>query len=309
MPLRQTDDCRSRHSPDFHSCLPSRRRHGVAAGCRQGPRRLNAEKASGPLNFAVLAGMPLPASSLRAGSHGLLHRIHGYTVLRLQGTNFERGYAHGLLLAQQILLFFRLVTLVEFTDSRSHYDGTVVPFVLHAYNYSKGFSNAIDGVMAGIAGSEADPWVPELNRNFSRNDLLALNVYGAWPSEVQGQSRRKGRRCSQFVAWGSQTAGTDVASGTITGRNMDGEIDFRRITVTSFLIFAETPSAAEDGDNAARYVHFMWPGFVGSSSGFNERGIYVMMNDGMSTPNGPQMSGSTADDWAQGGTRKGELAQ
>merc|ERR1719330_2188685 len=34
----------------------------------------------------------------------------------------------------------------------------------------------------------------------------------------------------------------------------------------------------------SRYVHFIWPGFVGTISGINEHGVYIMMNAGSSRP-------------------------
>jgi hypothetical protein len=74
---------------------------------------------------------------------------------------------------------------------------------------------------------------------------------------------------------------------------MDGENDFRKVTVSHFLAHAVQPS-----DGSFRYVHFMWPGFIGTASGVNEMGIYVMMNDGSSRPGLPAY-GSTMPEEVQ----------
>ena len=57
--------------------------------------------------------------------------------------------------------------------------------------------------------------------------------------------------------------GSDVDGGLIAGRNMDGEVDLRKVTVSHFLLFAVEPS--EPGQR--RWVSAMWPGFVGTISG------------------------------------------
>merc|ERR1719223_531534 len=125
--------------------------------------------------------------------------------------------------------------------------------------------------------------IPELGRPISEQDLLFLNDYGCPygcdcepPSPLAAGARSNEGHCSQFAFWGEASLGTD-SHGTITGRNMDGENDFRKVTVWHFLAHAVQPD-----DGSLRYVHFIWPGFVGSISGLNERGVYVMMNDGSS---------------------------
>ena len=125
-------------------------------------------------------------------------------------------------------------------------------------------------------------WVPELGRNFSRVDLLYLNDYGAYPEAPTASAPpRAGPRaqheCSQFAFWGRSSAG----GGLIAGRNMDGENDFRKVTVEYFVAHAVTDSVT-----GAQLVHFMWPGFVVAASGVSSKGLYVMMNDGRSNPEG-----------------------
>lgn len=119
--------------------------------------------------------------------------------------------------------------------------------------------------------------IPELGRNFTTTDLLYLNDYGALPENVPRRGASGGVECSQFSFWGKSSGN----GGIIAGRNMDGENDFRKITVSHFTAFAVTPTEGE------RFVHFMWPGFVTVQSGTNEKGLYVMMNDGQVNPKAP----------------------
>jgi len=100
---------------------------------------------------------------------------------------------------------------------------------------------------------------------FELIDLFAINAYielGNYAS-----------LCSQFVIWGSRT----VDGNTIAARNMDGEIDIRKITVSHLTIFSVSPSET----NQNKFISIMWPGFIGTLTGFNEHGLYGMMNTGV----------------------------
>jgi hypothetical protein len=76
---------------------------------------------------------------------------------------------------------------------------------------------------------------------------------------------------------------------------MDGENDFRKTTVSHFLAHAVTPVGGTP------FVHFMWPGFITTSSGVNKNGVWVMMNDGQSRPlsQGAAARNATPDGWTQ----------
>jgi len=112
-------------------------------------------------------------------------------------------------------------------------------------------------------------------------DILGINAY----IELGG--------CSQFVAWGAQTH----SQQTIAARNMDGEIEPRKITVSHLTMFLIDPSPEEIAQGTQpklficaririaylgrkRYVSIMWPGFIGTLTGINEYGLYGMMDTG-----------------------------
>jgi hypothetical protein len=68
----------------------------------------------------------------------------------------------------------------------------------------------------------------------------------------------------------------------IHARNMDGEVDVRKVTVSHVLLIAHD----RDPEDAAslRFVSVMWPGFIGSFSAMNERGSSVQVNFGCPRP-------------------------
>ena len=96
--------------------------------------------------------------------------------------------------------------------------------------------------------------------------LVALNTYAdaaAWTGTGKGTGVCAAA-CSQFAFWGTATP----TGRTVTGRNMDGENDIRKLTVNALVLYALEPAEADQ----QRVVHVMWPGFFGMSSGFNAAG-------------------------------------
>lgn len=233
------------------------------------------------LVVTVRAPTPFPQEP-RGTDGGELLRVHGYPVLRLKGDARERGRAHGLLVAPQIVDFFRCYVLESKLDVAAYRE--FAEFLDSHFDWPDAFLTEIDAVLEGMRSSGANLRVPELERDFDRVDLLAINAY------IETRAMRSS--CTQFAAWGERTKGTDVDGGTIAGRNMDGELDLRRVTVSHFLLFAVDPS--EKGTK--RYVSMMWPGFVGTITGFNEDGFHCMENAGGTGP-GPVVDGLRPISW------------
>jgi len=207
--------------------------------------------------------------------HGALRWKKGFPVLQLWGTAEERGFAHGYLIGRQILDFFEFYIIEDSWRSAKHYQDSFVPFLENHLNCPAEFLRECDAVIKGMHASGIDMRVEVLDRDFKRTDLLAINAYierrAASPVEAPSA-------CTQFAFWGALTEGNDQKGGLIAARNMDGECDLRKVTVSHFLIYAVDPS--ESGRR--RWVSTLWPGFVGTISGINEEGLYSMENAGAS---------------------------
>jgi hypothetical protein len=221
----------------------------------------------------------------RAVANGALRWLRGHPVVQLRGDAQQRGFAHGELLAAQIVDVFRCYVLEDRLGSADRYR-EFARFLETAFDWPPALLTEVDAMLEGMRASGADLTVPELGRPFGRTELLAINAY------IESRAMRSS--CTQFAAWGERTAGTDVAGGTIAGRNMDGEIDLRRVTVSHFVLFAVAPS--EPGHR--RFVSAMWPGFVGTLSGFNEAGVHCMENAGGTGP-GPVVTKLRPMTWIQ----------
>jgi hypothetical protein len=227
--------------------------------------------------------------------------MKGLPVLQLHGTARERGFAHGFLVAEQIRDFFEFYVLEDSWRSAARYEAEFVPFLESHFDYDPEYLAEIDAVVEGMRASGTDMRVEWLGRDFRRVDLLAINAYierraaqPSPPAPMVSTARSHDPACSQFAAWGDATRGGELEGGLIAGRNMDGEVDLRKVTVSHFLLFAVDP--AEPGRH--RWISTMWPGFVGTISGINEDGLYSMENAGGSGP-GPVVDGLTPCSWVQ----------
>lgn len=223
--------------------------------------------------------------------HGALRWIHGLPVLQLWGTARERGYAHGYLVGKQIIDFFEFYIIEDAWHSAKRYEEIFVPFLEDHLNCPPEFLQECDAVVKGMKDSGIDTRVKSLEREFNRTDLLAINAYierrAAFPVSQPSS-------CTQFAFWGSLTQDSPQKGGLIAARNMDGECDVRKVTVSHFLLFAVDP--AEPGYK--RWFSAMWPGFVGTISGINEEGLYSMENAGGTGP-GPVKGNIVPCSWVQ----------
>jgi uncharacterized protein (DUF2141 family) len=239
------------------------------------PARLDLRNASAS---QIKITLRLPTRFPREGKacrHGALRWIKGLPVLQLWGTAEERGYAHGFLVGKQIVDFFESYILETMARSAKRYEEFLAPFFESRFNLPEEFEKELDAVIAGMKAAGTDMRVGLLGRDFRRTDLLAINAYIEQRAAHPVPPATEGG-CSQFALWGPLTRD----GGLIAGRNMDGECDLRKVTVSHFLTFAVTP--AEPGRK--RWVSTMWPGFVGTISGINEDGLYGMENAGPSGP-------------------------
>jgi hypothetical protein len=175
-----------------------------------------------------------------------------------------------------VVEFFRFFILESVVQSAARYEAVLAPtfrtaFAQYADAEYAAEARALLGGMAERAAADGDAHllaVPELARNFSYDDLFAINAYDAFETWA----------CSQLVAWGPASAD----GATLTARNMDGEVDVRHATVAAALLFAHAPPPPAKG-----WVSVMWPGHLGSFSLLAEDGIYGMMNAGSDRPGGP----------------------
>eukprot|EP00009_Paramoeba_aestuarina_P000686 CAMPEP_0201510434 /NCGR_PEP_ID=MMETSP0161_2-20130828/3124_1 /ASSEMBLY_ACC=CAM_ASM_000251 /TAXON_ID=180227 /ORGANISM="Neoparamoeba aestuarina, Strain SoJaBio B1-5/56/2" /LENGTH=585 /DNA_ID=CAMNT_0047905605 /DNA_START=61 /DNA_END=1818 /DNA_ORIENTATION=- len=243
-------------------------------------------------NITLNSGMNFTEDDINSVANGAFGFVKGYPVLHTWGSPTDRAYAHGFLLAKQIVHLLRFWLLESTVRDYDYYNNAVIPFLkTPVVVIPQQAHDEMHATFNGMVDSGANLFVPELNRNFTYEDVVYINNYGVQPPPIPLSSSREYSRehaprfrsthCSQFSAWGDRTG--DV--GTIAARNMDDELDIRKTTVSLFVMMAVQPT---NGSGELAYVNYGWPGFVSAmTSGFNEKGLHAMLNSGFDWQPGP----------------------
>jgi len=176
------------------------------------------------------------------------------------------------------------------------YNKEVQPFLRKNFTFPVDLMNEATGIVAGMKAAGVPIYLSQLGREMDPFDILAVNTYleieyftyrgidptnqrkSPTPTTLPGGAQASKPACTQFVVWQGETA----SGSLLAGRNMDGELDIFKVTVSHLLVFAIEPSL-QHGERK-KLVNVMWPGFIGSLSGVNEDGIYSMMNYGSTGP-------------------------
>ena len=223
-----------------------------------------------PTAAAGRSGAPLhsAAAASTAGLHGRLERPSGLRLLRLWGTPEERGYAHGRLLADDIVRSLRSEFTAQFSEAPQllQQARAALPRLIE---YPEDYGRELDALWRGVlaAGPELD--MPAFGRAFDKVDLLvanAMDVFG-----LMG--------CSSFTVWGDQASG----GGVLTARNFDWHVTGDHIVEQTLLIVQEH----DDGRSVAS---FGWPGYIGTVSGVSADGVAAYLHVGSARQAMPQPS-------------------
>ncbi len=217
------------------------------------------------------------------GGGGTLKDLKGNHVLHVWGTPEERAYAIGFLCAPQILDWMNFVFIEHYCRSADYHENKLIPAVKAQLGglFDK-YASELDALLTGMEASPAGLYSFRLGRNLNRDDLAGINsfyflsntlIFGPPPNIPPPF-------CSNAAFWGDKTANAELNRGLITGKNMDGENDFRKITVNDLLIVAVEPRPP----GARRFVGINWPGFIGADMGMNESGLVLAPHSVLSRP-------------------------
>ena len=135
----------------------------------------------------------------RAAKAGALSEVHGHRALRLFGNDpGERGFAHGYLLAKEIVgdLEAAIQSLPGITAER--YNTEFMLWAKSNFVWDADATAEFDGMFAGVSARLGkDGLVSKvLGRALTRDDLVGMNTLADY----------FGPGCSAFCAWGERTA-------------------------------------------------------------------------------------------------------
>ncbi|MBI5510012.1 MAG: hypothetical protein HY903_14745 [Deltaproteobacteria bacterium] len=170
----------------------------------------------------------------------------GVTVVRLWGTPYERGYAHGNLLAARIVGF-----LAQARGQLTGQQYSLLRTVANGLDWlDPAFDDELAGVLAGILAKSP-------TAALDLTDLKLVSGMGDW-----------GYLCRSHAAWGSRVAAPYESLAT---RRLDYGTGFD--VERDHVLFVVKPEVGPS------FVNVAWPGFVGVVTGVNEYGTLVSLHD------------------------------
>jgi hypothetical protein len=190
---------------------------------------------------------------------GQLSRYGGLRVLELWGDREQSGYAHGFLLAEQIIDLFDAYVLDEsILPDPDAYDIVLAANVRRMFRWSDETVVELEAMLRGArdrrgaAGFRSE----KLGRELRVEDLMVVNTI----------ADSFGFMCSSVSIWGELTPD----GRTLTGRNLDFPYT-TKMRAGQVVIF--------DRSGARPWAGVGWPGLIGVYTGFNDAGVSMLMHD------------------------------
>lgn len=199
---------------------------------------------------------------------GKFYTKDGVKVLELWGTPRERGFAHGYLLATEI------VTGAEsgFQFVEKFNPGTikskVLPLAGVGFKFSEDETEEMLGILAGMKARLPAQMlnIPALGRALTLVDLKALNTFGDWYA----------LGCSSAAVWGRKTV--DGTAAVV--RNFD----FMGLPVIQKHQMLVVMAPGPEEKNARGFIGITHPGSVGAITALSEEGVFAAIHDVMVRP-------------------------
>jgi len=221
---------------------------------------------------------------IRAHAEGFLEYKHGVKILHVQGEGYNRGYQHGLLLAEEISgLIPKALESTAFViaktidcDLKTAHEKMIIGKNSAERYIPLEFLEEMRGIADGIS-SQGSP--------LSFEDILLWNtMYDQWclyahpnyssPNNLSEKNRVsdikagsfviEGAGCSSFSAWGNATDGGNL----IFGKNMDN-LNLPGLLENRIMVVAK-PSKGYG------HTFITHPGMIGIDGGINEAGLCMM---------------------------------
>ncbi|MCK4548227.1 MAG: hypothetical protein KAW17_12400 [Candidatus Eisenbacteria sp.] len=219
------------------------------------------------LVFVLLAVFVfLSATSTADAVNGALQVENGQRILRLWGNHFEMGYAHGFLMAGEIV---RLVDeyFIGVQWQPWTYTHTIRPTVEEFFVLPPEYQEELEAMLKGIVDSGVSTYLESVERDLDLLDLHTANCYLDFLHWL----------CSSVSAWGEMTEDDPLLAGaTAIVRNFEYPLGPDALLAVYSLLIAFDPSSPDE----KQWVSVTWPGIIGCVSCMNEDGIGHTMNSG-----------------------------
>jgi len=222
--------------------------------------RINGGKRTGLTFGVILCALVWAVPVLGQVRHnGVLDRVGPFRVLRVWGTAREMGFAHGYLLADDIVADVQTIIGGMFGSDKEAYEQALKIVAEHVR--CPGWTELeIESIHDGVSQRLGDaPMLEVVGRKLKVEDLIFFNAFDAM----------RAFGCSGFAVW-DQYAGE---AGVMAARNFDFTA-FTPDMLGRQMILVRQPKGGK------QVASITWPGYIGVFTGFNEDGVALFLHDG-----------------------------
>lgn len=208
---------------------------------------------------------------------GILKTLQGKRILNVWGNNFEMGFAHGYLLANDIVTLLEDYMLGTLYDAEN-YERTVRLIKIYI-KVPAPFRNELEGMHQGMqtALGMNGMFSARLKRHYEPADLLAWNLvpdifrlrFNARSFFNSFTGDYAPGFCSSISAWGEGA----FNGNTLIARDLDFGFPGDLLDQTSIIIAYQPSSFFKQ-----QWVSIGWPGLIGCLTGMNEEGVGAALN-------------------------------
>ena len=191
-------------------------------------------------------------------------------LLQVWGSYYEMGFAHGYLLASEIMHMY-IDKWIGYSSYHSvtpeYYENTYLPMYQEKYFVPQKFQEESQGIIDGIAAKGVSLYHEALGRELNAEDIWVITGAGA----------EKDMECSSVSGWGESTSNDDtLQGGFVIARNVDGKVGLNMVVANASLIIAYSPSAP----NEQKFFNVSFAGVFGAYSCINVNGVGLCSNAG-----------------------------
>ncbi len=212
----------------------------------------------------ILCVFQLAATAQEDVNGEILSETDNLTVVQVWGTHYERGYAQGFLLADEMYDILTNYLIPQFGSYMS-YAKEVVDAGQHIAIDDKYITEA-QGIIDGAVDAGMD------TTGIDYRDILVANSF----LDLQGFSSFKyldfGTACSALMSWGDATANTALAGESVISRHLDWTVN-NSITENQVMV-AHVPAETDEQN----WVMIGFAGQIGALSGVNTNGLAAFQN-------------------------------
>jgi len=225
------------------------------------------------LRYIFALSLTLLAWTICAQVNGELSQVNDKLILKVWGTHYERGYAQGYLLADEILEVFQdyYYTMMAFSDP-GHYN-TLWSYYQEHFVTDPRYVAELNGMIAGMAASGTSLFHNGLERDLSVEDLELANAVVDMSQVREGSPLELG--CASLASWGVSTQQDSLLAGAgVVTRLLDWSQNSALIAHP--LLIVHYPSEADE----IRWAAFSYPGMIGALTAVTQNHSYASLNMG-----------------------------